>query len=317
VTVLEARRVGRQVTGRSTAKVTSQHTLIYKYLIENFGFEAAQSYAEANQTAVRNICEWVKTESIECDLERKDAYAYTRRSARSGAIEVEAEAARSVGLKAEALLSAPLPFATAGALRFPNQAQFNPAQYLIGLAEAVRLHGGTLFENTRVMSVDSGKRWRVSVGRHHLRAAKVVLATNLPIAGPIQFDKLTQPRSHVAMAFRVPDEGTVDGMFIDIDRPTHSLRMGRDREGPLLIVLGAKFKTGQEADVAKRFGQLEKWVRGNIAVGETLHGVGLTKTTTPPIASPMRAQLDRKRPGYTWRPDSMPGGSATEPPPEC
>ena len=29
VMVLEARRVGRQVTGRSTAKVTSQHSLIY------------------------------------------------------------------------------------------------------------------------------------------------------------------------------------------------------------------------------------------------------------------------------------------------
>jgi monoamine oxidase len=28
VTVLEARKIGRQVTGRSTAKVTAQHTLI-------------------------------------------------------------------------------------------------------------------------------------------------------------------------------------------------------------------------------------------------------------------------------------------------
>jgi heterodisulfide reductase subunit A-like polyferredoxin len=34
VTVLEAHKVGRQVTGRSTAKVTSQHALIYTYLVE-------------------------------------------------------------------------------------------------------------------------------------------------------------------------------------------------------------------------------------------------------------------------------------------
>ena len=42
VTVLEARKIGRQVTGRSTAKVTAQHTLIYRYLIEKFGLAHAQ-----------------------------------------------------------------------------------------------------------------------------------------------------------------------------------------------------------------------------------------------------------------------------------
>ena len=40
VTVLEARKIGRQVTGRSTAKVTAQHTLIYRYLIDKFGVES-------------------------------------------------------------------------------------------------------------------------------------------------------------------------------------------------------------------------------------------------------------------------------------
>jgi glycine/D-amino acid oxidase-like deaminating enzyme/nitrite reductase/ring-hydroxylating ferredoxin subunit len=268
VTVLEARKVGRQVTGRSTAKVTSQHTLIYNYLIEKFGFETARLYADANQTAVGQICDWVKTESIACDLEAKDAYAYTSRPARRAAIEAEAEAALSLGLEAEALSRAPLPFATVGALRFRNQAQFNPARYLIGLAAAVTAHGGRIFENSRVTGVKAGKRWRVSAGRRHLDAEKVVLATNLPIAGPIHFDELTQPRSHVAMAFRAARAGMIDGMFIDIDRPTHSLRMGRDGEGPLLVVLGAKFRTGQEGDVARRFRQLEKWVRGNIPAGD-------------------------------------------------
>ena len=268
VTVLEARKVGRQVTGRSTAKVTSQHSLIYHYLVEKHGLETARLYAEANRTAVREICRWVEAESIACDLERKDAYVYTSMPAGRAAIDAEAEVARSLGLEAEALSSAPLPFATSAALRFRDQAQFNPAQYLIGLAAAVTARGVRIFENTRVTSVKAGKRWRVSAGRHHLDAEHVVLATNLPIAGPIQFDERTQPRSHVAMAFRALPEGMIDGMFIGTDRPTHSLRMGRDREGPLLVVLGAKFRTGQEGDVAKRFRQLEHWVRRNIPAGD-------------------------------------------------
>jgi monoamine oxidase len=34
VAVLEAGQVGRQVTGRSTAKITSQHSLIYRHLLK-------------------------------------------------------------------------------------------------------------------------------------------------------------------------------------------------------------------------------------------------------------------------------------------
>ena len=45
--------------------------------------------------------------------------------------------------------------------------------------------------------------------------------------------------------------GWIDGMFIGIDEPTHSLSTGRDQEGPLLVALGPKFGTGQEGDVAK------------------------------------------------------------------
>lgn len=268
VTVLEARKIGRQVSGRSTAKITSQHALIYGYLIRKFGFDFARLYADANQSAVAQICRWVAEARIDCDLERKDAYVYTGKATRRTSIEAEAVAARSLGLHAEALRSAPLPFATTGALRFRDQAQFNPAQYLVGLAAAVESSGGRIFEDTRVTSVKRRKRWRITSGRHHVDAEHVVLATHLPIAGPIHFDELTQPRCHIVMAFRADPDASIDGMFIGIDPPTHSLRMGRDAEGPLLVVLGPKFKTGQDGDVARRFRQLEKWVRGNVPAGD-------------------------------------------------
>ena len=41
VMVLEARRVGAQVTGRSTAKITTQHSLIYRHLIDTVGQDTA------------------------------------------------------------------------------------------------------------------------------------------------------------------------------------------------------------------------------------------------------------------------------------
>src|SRR5690606_39464416 len=55
VLVLEATQVGTQVTARSTAKITSQHGLLYRQLIEDFGEHTARLYAEANQGAVEDI----------------------------------------------------------------------------------------------------------------------------------------------------------------------------------------------------------------------------------------------------------------------
>jgi glycine/D-amino acid oxidase-like deaminating enzyme/nitrite reductase/ring-hydroxylating ferredoxin subunit len=268
VAVLEARRVGRQVTGRSTAKITCQHGLIYRHLIDTFDIDFAKRYADANRRGVEQICEWIDELGIECDFEPKDAYTYTIDPARRHEIEAEAEAALRVGFDAEVLAGAPLPFETATTLRFPNQAQFNPTRYLIGLARAVKAAGGRIFESTRVTQVKPGKRWRVTTGPGVLAVQHVVIATNLPMAGPVSYDGRTQPRCHIAMAFRMAPDAAINGMFIGIDEPTHSLRMGRDRDGSLLIALGPKFNTGQDGNVAARFRDLEQWIRNNLPVGD-------------------------------------------------
>ena len=116
--------------------------------------------------------------------------------------------------------------------------------------------------------VEENDGWQVKAGRAAIHAKNVVLATNLPIAGPVPYDERTRPRSHIAMAFRVDPRAAIDGMFIGIDEPTHSLRMGRDQDGLLLVVLGSKFGTGQEGDVAKHFHDLEAWTRQNLEVGD-------------------------------------------------
>jgi glycine/D-amino acid oxidase-like deaminating enzyme/nitrite reductase/ring-hydroxylating ferredoxin subunit len=201
-------------------------------------------------------------------LEAKDSYVYCSDPSRGGDLEAEAEASRKVGLEADLLDKAPLPFSTAGALRSRNQAQFNPAQYLIGLAKATESAGALIFEESRVTGVKEKGGWQLKTGRTSIQAKNVVLATNLPIAGPVPYDERTRPRSHIAMAFRVHSRTAIDGMFIGIDEPMHSLRTGHDQVGPLLIVLGSKFPTGHDGDVAKHFRDLEAWTRRNLEVGE-------------------------------------------------
>jgi len=271
VTVLEARRIGRQVTGRSTAKVTSQHALVYAHLRQTVGLERARLYGEANHAGVELVAALARDLDIRCDFERKDAYAYTHQSQTMAAIEAEADAARALGFDVAIMQPAPLPFPTVGALRFANQAQFNPAQYLVGLAAAIVGNGGRIFERTRVADVErKGTGWRIKSDRHHLDADRVVVATSIPVAGPIKYDERLRPRCHTVIAFRAVDSTAIDGMFIAVDAPSRSIRIGRDTDGPLLVALGPSFTTGSDGDIAKRFVELEQWVRANIPAGKVV-----------------------------------------------
>src|SRR3546814_6698921 len=98
------------------------------------------------------------------------------------------------------------------------------------------------------------------------------LATNLPVAGPDDYGQRTQPRYHVALAFRIAPEDAPDGMFITAEAPVHSIRSGSDEEGPLLIVLGPHFDTGQQGDVAGQFRLPERWARPGFAVCDAAWG---------------------------------------------
>ena len=267
VAVVEALRVGRQVTGRSTAKITTQHGLIYRHLIDTLGSEKARLYANANGTAFRFIERLVADHGLDCDYETRDAFVYVGPgSGRRDDLSAEAEAARSLGLDAEVLEAAPLPFPTGGALRFPSQAQFNPAKFLIAAASLAVAAGVSVFELTRVKTVEAGSRWRVLAEDGEIDAHDVFVATNIPVAGPHDYDAAVQPRCHLAMAFRIDPQSELNGMFIAAEEPFHSIRTGRDGSGLVLVVLGPRFNTGQEADIAGRFRELEDWVRTNFRI---------------------------------------------------
>lgn len=77
VVVLEANRIGSGQSGFTTAKITSQHNLIYHKLEKSVGKESARLYGKANQLAVEEYGKLIKRYSIQCHYEKKDAYLYS------------------------------------------------------------------------------------------------------------------------------------------------------------------------------------------------------------------------------------------------
>jgi glycine/D-amino acid oxidase-like deaminating enzyme/nitrite reductase/ring-hydroxylating ferredoxin subunit len=266
VAVLEAQRVGTQVTGGSTAKITSQHGLIYGDLIKNFGKENARIYAQSNQAAIEKIAEFSAEYRAECDFTRQAAYTYTQSKDKVAAIEKEVEAASELGLPASFVRGVSLPFPIEGAICFNHQAQFNPCKYLKPIAQAIDGDGSYVFEETRVLDVDKGTPCKITTSRGKVEAKEVIVATNIPILDRGGFFSKVYPRAHLALAARLENTKAPEGMFISIDEPTHSIRTAHDEQGTILIVVGPRFRPGHKTDTAQGYKNLEAFARSHFNI---------------------------------------------------
>lgn len=270
VAVLEARRITEQVTGRTTAKLTALHGLIYDHLIRNFGVDAARLYADANQSAIETIANWIQEHNIDCDFERQPAYTFTAEASRLEDIRHEVDAAAKLGLPVQFVTEAPIPLPLVGAIRMDNQAQFHPRKFLLALAAQAVTEGCRIYEHTRVVDVHGESPIRVNTDHGNVTARDVIIATNLPILDRGAHFARAFPLAHVALTARVDEAQLPGGMFIMMGEQSYSFRRVDDPSGPLLMAIGPSFKPGH-GSVAERYSQLAAFVRDHFTVRAIEH----------------------------------------------
>jgi len=101
VAIIEADRILQGTTGHTTAKITSQHGLIYNKIKSQMSEEFAKQYADANESAIRMIEKIVNENNIECDYLPQSAYVFTLRDGYVDKISDEAKLTSSLGIKAQ------------------------------------------------------------------------------------------------------------------------------------------------------------------------------------------------------------------------
>jgi glycine/D-amino acid oxidase-like deaminating enzyme/nitrite reductase/ring-hydroxylating ferredoxin subunit len=261
VVLLESDRLVHGVTGHTTAKVTSQHGLIYDRLRSDFGLDAARAYGEANETALAWIADRVERDGIECDFRRRAAYAYATSSSERSQVESEADAAAAAGLPARMADTVPLPFAVEGAVRFDGQAEFHVRRYLLALVDALTAAGCRIFEHTRAVEVDSHRQPAVvKTAGGRVVADQVVVATHYPFLDrSLAFARVHPERSY-AIVCRIAGPPP-DGMFISAGSPTRSVRAVPVAGEELLLVGGEGHRTGTGGDTEERYRRLEAFAR--------------------------------------------------------
>ena len=264
VALVEARRVGEEVTGKSTAKITSQHNIALSVIARKFGEDGARLYAEANETGVGTIRELAARHRIACNLEEKPAFTYTRDEDEVDAIEKEVALAKKLGLPATLTRDTGLPFGVQAAMRWDEQAQFHPVRYVKGLAETIPGDGSLLFENSRVIDWDPQ---RIATDTGSVRARHVVMATHLPLGQIGLFYTENYPHMHPVIMGRAEAGRVPPGMYISVEAPRHSTRGHRDDDGQdWMIFTGPSFTHGDVGKERESFEDLERFARDHFGV---------------------------------------------------
>lgn len=231
VAVLERARIGSGQTGNTTAKITSQHGMIYRKLLNTLGEDKARQYAMANHNGAEEYRRLIEKEHIPCDYEEKDSFVYGEDIQK---LKGEADAAAHLGLPAEYTEDFTLPVPAAGAVRFRGQGQFHPLKFLRHLSRDL-----TVFEHTPVKEI-KGKTLITPKGR--VRAEKVVIATHYPF---VNFPGLYFSRLHTERSYVLALENAMDvaGMFIGDVSGSLSFR----NHGKLLLLGGGGHRTGENS----------------------------------------------------------------------
>ena len=233
VVLIDAAEIASGNTKNTTAKITSQHDLIYSKLISEFGEEKARQYAKANELAIKKYKEIIEDKRIECDFEEKPAYVYSLNEV--DVLKEEVEAAKNLGIDAEFVQEVNLPFKIKGAVKFNNQAQFNPLKFLRGISNEL-----VIYENTRALEI---KENLVVTSGGNITAKNIVVATHYPImnAPGYYFMKMHQERSYV---LALENTSEIDGMYIDLNKEGYSFRTYNN----LLLLGGISHRTGENEE---------------------------------------------------------------------
>lgn len=256
--LLEKDSIASKATPRTTAKITSQHGLIYNYLVNSNGIDYAKRYFNANEEAIKNIENIIKEEKIDCDFVRESSYVFTNNDSHIIDVKAEVDAVNKISEeKAEFVTSEKLPLEYKCGIKFKNQATFNPVKYINGLLEVINKNN--IYENSTVYKISKkNKKYNVYTNSNIVECDFVVLATKYPIKDipGFYFLKMYQETSY-AIAIRPNDKKKFDGMYITEDTPTVSLRWCKYNSEDILLIIGNNNKTGENVPLKDKYKTLE------------------------------------------------------------
>lgn len=271
VAIIEADKIGGVTTGYSTGNLYVPVQPFYQTINSKFNFDVASAIAHSRKFAIDYIEQNIQKNNISCNFSRRPWYGYTANHERIS-LNKEFELIQKMEIAIEYVNELPLKFAFSKAVVMPNQARFNPLQYVISMADVLAKQGCLIFENTRVTDIDEKDFCKLTTSNGKITAKKVLMATHTPI-GINLTQMFTAPYRSYVVSVRVKDNNYPEGHFWDLDRPPHATctHAVSTNEPELLMVAGSHHKVGQAKDTIEHYQELEKFLADHFPVSEVVY----------------------------------------------
>jgi glycine/D-amino acid oxidase-like deaminating enzyme/nitrite reductase/ring-hydroxylating ferredoxin subunit len=270
VAVLEARKIGEGSTGYSTGNLYAtvggegMHSIADK-----FDDDKLRAVIQSRQEAVNLIEGIIKEYAIDCDFKRAPWSLFTVDGENQKFVEQERDAAIRAGLPVVSTVQYSADVKDGFSVE--AQAQFNPLQYVVKLANAIASDDCRIFENSRVVKVEEGKLCVVETEHSRITASKVVMATHTP-KGLYAVHTTLGPYREYAVAARLHGDDPVTGIYWEMQATEHySIRTFDTPDGRVIMVLGEMHKVGQKEENLDCFHKLEAFLRKRFNVGEVIY----------------------------------------------
>ncbi|MDD2494912.1 MAG: FAD-dependent oxidoreductase [Tissierellia bacterium] len=262
--VIEGSTIGYGTTGFTTAKLTVQHDIRYRYLLDGFGINKTKQYLKANEEGLNLIREIIKNNNIDCEYKDQTAYVYTTKEEEVGILKDEFEAYKRLQINGFYTENLDLPIKTLGAIGIKDQGQFNPLKYLYNLYNILLDSSVEIYENIRALNITPhSEKHMINTDKGDIYANKIIVTTHYPFDNDfgLFFLRLYQEKSY-ALAVKT-HENPFEGMYINVKDPTYSLRYHYTDKGNFLILVGGNHRVAVKDNEEDSYNELENFLKEN------------------------------------------------------
>lgn len=189
VIVLEAERVGWGASGRNGGQIITGYNKPYSAMVRMMGEGDARILWDLGEEAKSRLERRVTRHAIACDLTWGYLLAALKPRHMAELADLDAELHGPCGYGHARLIDAAEARTVVdspriiGGLYDARSGHIHPLNYALGLADAARAAGVKIFENSRVVRLDTGANPVAETGRGRVRARFLVLAGNAYLGG--------------------------------------------------------------------------------------------------------------------------------------
>lgn len=179
VCLVEKNLIGSGVTSRTTGKLTYLQENICSKINLYHGIDKAKMYVESQIEAINLAKNIINKENIDCNLEKVKSYIFS--NSNDGKLRQEQELLEAMGIKVETALTLPNEKKKKKAFYVNNTYVFHSVKYVQALAKICNDKGISIYENTKIVSMDEiDNGYICKTGNNIIRAKYVVLALHYP-----------------------------------------------------------------------------------------------------------------------------------------